>query len=89
VRVNSDGREIEKEVVERLERREKRDVLNTMISRIKTTKPRSPPPVPNFQASWVVVTISSAIAKETRKRLRRIDWIIVVVALCCCIVWAR
>jgi hypothetical protein len=52
------------------------DLLNTIISKIKTTKPRTPPPVPYFHAlpCWAVETVSSARAKETRRRLRRSDW---------------
>ncbi len=62
------------------------DVLKTMISRIKTMKPRSPPPVPYFHALpwlWAVVSVSSAMAKDTRSRLRRIDWNISAVCLRC------
>jgi hypothetical protein len=53
----------------------RRDVLKTRISRIKTMKPRTPPLVPYFQVlSWVVAErVSSATAKETRRRLSRIE----------------
>lgn len=52
------------------------DILKTKISRIKTTKPMSPPPVPYFQElpCPLADTVSSAMAKETRRRLKRIDW---------------
>ena len=52
-------------------RRDAEDVLNTKISRIKTMKPRTPPLVPYFQVlPWVVAaSVSSAMAKETRRRL--------------------
>jgi len=45
--------------------------MNTKISRIKIMKPSTPPLVPYFQVlPWAVaVRVSSAIAKETSKRL--------------------
>ena len=48
-----------------------KDVLNTRISRIKTMKPSTPPLVPYFQVlPWLLaVSVSSAMAKETRRRL--------------------
>jgi len=47
-------------------------VLQTMMSRIKTMKPMTPPPVPNFQASpWLLVLrVSSAITREIRANWR-------------------
>lgn len=47
------------------------DVLNTRISKIKTMKPSTPPLVPYFQVlPWLLaVSVSSAMAKETRSRL--------------------
>jgi hypothetical protein len=52
-------------------RRDAEDVLNTKISRIKTMNPSTPPLVPYFQVlPWVVAaSVSSAMAKETRRRL--------------------
>jgi hypothetical protein len=62
-------------------KRGRRDVLKTRISRIKTIKPRTPPLVPYFQVlPWVVAErVSSATAKETRRRLSRIEENIVAV----------
>jgi hypothetical protein len=58
------------------------DVLNTRISRIKTMKPTTPPLVPYFQVlSTAVATISSAMAKEKRRRLKKSEEIIVAVSL--------
>jgi hypothetical protein len=48
------------------------DILNTMISRISTIKPKTPPLVPNFHVlPWpVAVSISSAMTSEKRERCR-------------------
>jgi hypothetical protein len=62
------------------ERRQRRDVLNTIISRINTMKPSTPPLVPYFQVlSTVVAASSSAMAKETKRRLKKSEEIIVTV----------
>jgi hypothetical protein len=62
--------------------RERRDVLNTIISKINTMNPSTPPLVPYFQVlSTVVAAISSAMAKETRRRLKKSEEIIVAVPL--------
>jgi len=49
------------------------DVRNTRITKIKTMKPRTPPLVPYFQVlPWAVAKrVSSAMAKETRRRVKR------------------
>ena len=63
-------------------RRGERNVLNTTMSRIKTMKPRTPPLVPYFQVlSIAEAAISSAMAKETRRRLKRSEEIMFVVSL--------
>jgi len=64
-----------------------RTSIQTMISRISTMKPRTPPPVPNFHAlPWLwVVSVSSAMARERREKLRRrvrVDWNAIVAVVC-------
>jgi hypothetical protein len=45
-------------------------------------KPRTPPLVPYFQVlSTVVAAISSAMAKETRRRLKKSEEIMVAISL--------
>ncbi len=62
-------------------RKGERNILNTIISRIKTMKLRTPPLVPYFQVlSIVVAAISSAIAKETRRRLKKTNEIMVAIS---------
>ncbi len=55
------------------------DALKTRISRINTTKPNNPPPVPYFHAlpCELVLTVSSAIARDTSRSWRRNGWDIV------------
>ena len=64
----------------------KRDILKTIMSRIRTMKPIIPPPLPYFQAlPWTVaMSVSSAIAKERRESWRsmlNVFWAIFVGAI--------
>lgn len=44
------------------------DVLNTMMSRINTMNPTTPPPLPYFQAlPWFVASMGAAMARAAKK----------------------
>jgi hypothetical protein len=62
---------------------EEEDVPNTMISKIKTAKPITPPLVPYFQAfSWVVsMAMGWAKVRATRKNWSR-SWEIAILLIC-------
>ena len=57
----------------------RRSILKTMISRISTMNPKSPPPAPYCQVlPWLLATrVSSAIAKEKRASCKSMGWNIV------------
>jgi hypothetical protein len=64
-------------------RRREEDVPNTMISKIKTAKPITPPPVPYFQAfSWVVsMAMGWATVRAKRKNWSR-SWESAILLIC-------